>query len=246
MASVNWVGVAGDHPRIRGEHDHAGVQREKRGGSSPHTRGARPGCLPRPHESRIIPAYAGSTTTPSARGRARWDHPRIRGEHDPMRSRTSCSAGSSPHTRGARRRLVGDRRGGRIIPAYAGSTAATTAARMNRADHPRIRGEHDAASAGHLHVGGSSPHTRGAHGQDSRQDLPLRIIPAYAGSTGTGRVRRGLWGDHPRIRGEHRLQGMPVHPDQGSSPHTRGAPGMTLDIESSYGIIPAYAGSTAS
>ena len=51
-------------------------------------------------------------------------------------------------------------------------------------DHPRIRGEHQAA---HVHphpAGGSSPHTRGAP-RDATQALGVgRIIPAYAGSTG--------------------------------------------------------------
>ena len=50
--------------------------------------------------------------------------------------------------------------------------------------------------------------------------------------------------DHPRIRGEHRLdipwpQGM-----QGSSPHTRGARRPSRPWGRARGIIPAYAGST--
>ena len=52
-----------DHPRIRGEHRPGRIQRQNRGGSSPHTRGA-PGTLrERFISGRIIPAYAGSTSS---------------------------------------------------------------------------------------------------------------------------------------------------------------------------------------
>ena len=52
-----------DHPRIRGEHRTAPNRSPKRSGSSPHTRGAlRDGRYPL-RLSRIIPAYAGSTST---------------------------------------------------------------------------------------------------------------------------------------------------------------------------------------
>ena len=50
--------------------------------------------------------------------------------------------------------------------------------------------------------------------------------------------------DHPRIRGEHaQLFGIDLL-DRGSSPHTRGAPGMGAVQKYRGGIIPAYAGST--
>ena len=201
-----------DHPRIRGEHRalvvsdvflvgiipaYAGsthddaMEMGMRAGSSPHTRGA------------PTPERAGTR-----RGR---DHPRIRGEHvaPARRPRQSdgiipayagstknyfslkpISAGSSPHTRGARSRV---------------------SARTPRGgDHPRIRGEHHCSPCGGVGVvgiipayagstscatplpqrhRGSSPHTRGA---------PERPI-------GTSPTRR----DHPRIRGEHRVDGAP-------------------------------------
>ncbi len=115
---------AGDHPRIRGEH-------LLRHGASPRRGG-------------IIPAYAGSTTlnmptrftfsgsSPHTRGaprrtacrtRRRWDHPRIRGEHEWTVLTRSQSEGSSPHTRGALRGYEQASDGTGIIPAYAGSTS---------------------------------------------------------------------------------------------------------------------------
>ena len=177
----------------------------------------------------------------------RWDHPRIRGEHliafcgltmipriipaYAGSTMITCSSvpgrkGSSPHTRGARRRA------GRRSP--------------RRRDHPRIRGEHSSRTNLHdaahgiipAYAGsttksvmpngktqGSSPHTRGAL---FRYHLFQAVIE-----------------DHPRIRGEHRkyplsfrksLWIIPAYagstllslthnlPCLGSSPHTRGAP----------------------
>ena len=114
-----------DHPRIRGEHFEVGVGQVLDGGSSPHTRGARPSpardALPRG----IIPAYAGSTF-PGADGRCRVrDHPRIRGEHVLSPIMGASDVGSSPHTRGARQLHPRQDLGTRIIPAYAGSTRPT-------------------------------------------------------------------------------------------------------------------------
>ena len=172
--------AAEDHPRIRGEHTASHGLRGASGGSSPHTRGARPRRTATFSRRRIIPAYAGSTRpVRSQRSRCR-DHPRIRGEHP--RNAIVCPSreGSSPHTRGARRWTRHDHR---IIPAYAGSTpSGTTLGGISR-DHPRIRGEHAwPARASAVRVG-SSPHTRGALTQRAFVDPLLRIIPAYAGST---------------------------------------------------------------
>ena len=111
------------------------------------------------------------------------DHPRIRGEHYLPKEADIFEGGSSPHTRGAR---IGDAApldGDGIIPAYAGSTYRIGLSGGASQDHPRIRGEH-----GHLEVAvdpiqGSSPHTRGAHGDTAALAAAPGIIPAYAGST---------------------------------------------------------------
>ena len=71
----------------------------------------------------------------------------------------------------------------RIIPAYAGSTSVEFLDSEGHEDHPRIRGEHPVDEVGELGEGGSSPHTRGAPRSCSERDSPIRIIPAYAGST---------------------------------------------------------------
>ena len=152
------------------------------------------------------------------------DHPRIRGEHLVTCISDAKRAGSSPHTRGARRGSNRPPRYRRIIPAYAGSTGRGGGPRSNPRDHPRIRGEHAALASQAHSIAGSSPHTRGAR--------RLRII------------REGNNGDHPRIRGEHRLRVPERLFGNGSSPHTRGALCLAPRNPCRRRIIPAYAGST--
>ena len=214
-----------DHPRIRGEHGPGRTRLGPFSGSSPHTRGARPleanGC----EKTRIIPAYAGSTSIASPTKSASSDHPRIRGEHDVYDMVTARGRGSSPHTRGAHceKRHIFYRHG--IIPAYAGSTDRVLAAVGSVLDHPRIRGEH--ASIG------------------SVMEDACRIIPAYAGSTARPRVTSRGTEDHPRIRGEHSTDTPGAFDRAGSSPHTRGARSDRAGFVGGRGIIPAYAGSTS-
>ena len=93
-----------DHPRIRGEHVPDVLTDSVTEGSSPHTRGAH-GRENRHARGRgIIPAYAGSTHAPAFFILALRDHPRIRGEHQKRVCVHLVNVGSSPHTRGARRR----------------------------------------------------------------------------------------------------------------------------------------------
>ena len=235
-------------------------------GSSPHTRGARPPVVENQVARRIIPAYAGSTSVPRHTTRTAADHPRIRGEHVFLSSLGGLSPGSSPHTRGARVEVGVLRVAGGIIPAYAGSTpwfgrgsimatwiipayAGSTPSPegsiRRRTDHPRIRGEHLTTATAAEKTSGSSPHTRGARGELEDLGAAVRIIPAYAGSTARIGGRSWRSPDHPRIRGEHNLGEECSREGTGSSPHTRGAPGVDDVGLQGRGIIPAYAGSTS-
>ena len=151
-----------DHPRIRGEHDTFLSTHRNDPGSSPHTRGALRGSVSGAERAGIIPAYAGSTPDHTRSGVPLRDHPRIRGEHLRRIRPAFVRGGSSPHTRGARHASPRQAVGGRIIPAYAGSTVVPIPGETLAWDHPRIRGEHlRDAGAGCLSAG-SSPHTRGA------------------------------------------------------------------------------------
>ena len=214
----------GDHPRIRGEHDDRVLGAVRLAGSSPHTRGAPEepiGVIP---GIGIIPAYAGSTSSPA--------------------SRRMVTPGSSPHTRGAPAVMGCWPSARRIIPAYAGSTRPEFLRGQGVEDHPRIRGEHDARSVQGPFDSGSSPHTRGARRLGGPRDRGAGIIPAYAGSTAQRIAVDGAPPDHPRIRGEHTAPANGTIFADGSSPHTRGALALGDHVGVGPGIIPAYAGST--
>ena len=152
-------------------------------GSSPHSRGTRTLIVPEPTENGIIPAFAGNTKRLQIMTHTREDHPRIRGEHPRLLHLSCMPSGSSPHSRGTRRRNINHFGKFRIIPAFAGNTGDNIAAASNFRDHPRIRGEH--------------------YGNFSFVMELLGIIPAFAGNTNyLFSYFRYLW-DHPRIRGEH-------------------------------------------
>ena len=96
------VAGMGDHPRSRGEYPCPSNWKAPR--------------------SRIIPALAGNTLangpgTPFSR-----DHPRSRGEYQSLAGRDPWFQGSSPLSRGIRRRGTPNPGNRRIIPALAGNT----------------------------------------------------------------------------------------------------------------------------
>ena len=217
-----------------------------RRGSSPHTRGARLRQTSTPGPERIIPAYAGSTASSHFAERTCWDHPRIRGEHNPIKPPIGDDMGSSPHTRGAPAEPAAVALGRGIIPAYAGSTSGAHRDGSPVRDHPRIRGEHTEYWCLGYAKYGSSPHTRGARRCHYVGPPADRIIPAYAGSTGSTSSAGVSPKDHPRIRGEHATNLKPTSTKRGSSPHTRGAREGCESNVAGRGIIPAYAGSTTS
>ena len=127
---------------MRGEHDLFAQALDGRTGSSPHARGALVLGLRGVRHLGIIPACAGSTSSGPYARPFRWDHPRMRGEHEFEPMPDVEALGSSPHARGARQPGSRYPRYTGIIPACAGSTGRTSAAGRARTDHPRMRGEH--------------------------------------------------------------------------------------------------------
>ena len=77
-----------------------------------------------------------------------------------------------------------------------------------------------------------------------RGNLHPGIIPACAGSTAVMVNILSDLGDHPRMRGEHRVPKNCSITVLGSSPHARGARAAHLVPAALLGIIPACAGST--
>ena len=171
-------------------------------------RGARSSHRHLDGETGIIPAYAGSTVIGIIASFNHWDHPRVCGEHLFSPLTNHAHPGSSPRMRGAR---AGDRAHGRetgIIPAYAGSTPGRKTSAGRRRDHPRVCGEHISVTPKTSALMGSSPRMRGAQVVKLKDSIKDGIIPAYAGSTSSTAGAAAAARDHPRVCGEHLLDGF--------------------------------------
>ena len=177
------TGRRGDHPRVRGEHRRGSYGVRTGSGPSPRARGARHPGTTTGQGPGTIPACAGSTPARSLSCALRWDHPRVRGEHQAMGGVDLGPRGPSPRARGARARHVPHAGEAGTIPACAGSTPLPVTRSMPGGDHPRVRGEHVWRALVVAFTTGPSPRARGS------------TTPSAAGT-------RPTW-DHPRVRGEH-------------------------------------------
>ena len=232
------------HPRSRGENHHSRRARGPWLGSSPLTRG-KPTCPARTTRTlRLIPAHAGKTVTVRELVSKERAHPRSRGENlavDRFRERFE---GSSPLTRGKRKRLPLDDLGTRLIPAHAGKTRSRPPCPASSQAHPRSRGENAALDKEGAGVEGSSPLTRGKLGIGPSSSVMRRLIPAHAGKT---LVVVEWWNAsraHPRSRGENFVADYAAFKGWGSSPLTRGKLPMVTALASAARLIPAHAGKT--
>ena len=154
------------------------------------------------------------------------------------------AAGSSPLTRG--KRLGHNNRRGAygLIPAHAGKTAQAANPDYPREAHPRSRGENTRWHRRARAHSGSSPLTRGKRKAKAVAKDAGGLIPAHAGKTVMVRPLDWSAGAHPRSRGENIRGPRPRNPDRGSSPLTRGKPGIMTCPRWSTGLIPAHAGKT--
>ena len=209
---------------ISGEHVATSIPKIPMVGSSPRGRGTREesnrGCL----GHRIIPAWAGNTQSSPLSLASLLDHPRVGGEHGDGCVYRLSGAGSSPRGRGT----LGDTRlapgRDRIIPAWAGNTAAFLSAASFSSDHPRVGGEHDLFHFPSLISYGSSPRGRGTPDTLPLCVRPGRIIPAWAGNTTSPAPVSFVVADHPRVGGEHIVSATEYNKPYGSSPRGRGTP----------------------
>ena len=153
-------------------------------------------------------------------------------------------SGSSPLSRGIRRRDQETRHRVGIIPALAGNTAAPHWRSFRRPDHPRSRGEYSVMVSFLPQRGGSSPLSRGIRrSRGGRADV-VRIIPALAGNTWTAWSTPIRPRDHPRSRGEYDSVPAMLSRREGSSPLSRGIRAVLAVCFEVAGIIPALAGNT--
>ena len=219
MPPVGWA-----HPRSRGENSTSRSWALPSTGSSPLTRGKRPG--PPEIESRLglIPAHAGKTTASPGESAARPAHPRSRGENLVEDCSPFVIAGSSPLTRGKRGRHRCHKLLDGLIPAHAGKTDDHNRGRDYPRAHPRSRGENALGITTCTPAPGSSPLTRGKLDSVVWISYLRWLIPAHAGKTAAQVVG---------------LDGI-----KGSSPLTRGKQILVLLYPAEGGLIPAHAGKT--
>ena len=172
-------------------------------GSPPLTRGPRASLPSTISSTRITPAYAGTTSTPSRARTASPDHPRLRGDHSIVFIERCARHGSPPLTRGP---LDSDGlvpQNLRITPAYAGTTAPRDEVTTVIPDHPRLRGDHNQYRTSNTRPTGSPPLTRGPPFYPTVGNSFYRITPAYAGTTRWPPSPPRWSSDHPRLRGDH-------------------------------------------
>ena len=236
--------LARAHPRSRGENIVDRIKPALTDGSSPLTRGKQIVLVGREIAHRLIPAHAGKTRLRVRRRRARWAHPRSRGENLVGEQDIPVEHGSSPLTRGKHVCRDCSLVGLRLIPAHAGKTRPLGDGKTGRAAHPRSRGENVACGAGAGGAGGSSPLTRGKLGTALPVALGDGLIPAHAGKTVDGPGTMFQQPAHPRSRGENSPMSTPKSAPSGSSPLTRGKLGCPLRTDQGRRLIPAHAGKT--
>ena len=134
--------------------------------------------------------------------------------------------------------------GGGLTPACAGSTPAQGACSARSGTHPRLRGEHPAASSAAVTVRDSPPLARGAPRDALPDERQVGLTPACAGSTGHEHAGAGAVRTHPRLRGEHMNRDWHTLTVTDSPPLARGAPSRRAHRDRLVGLTPACAGST--
>ena len=171
------------HPHSYGENYTSVRSPLPSGGSSPLMQGKQSDGLVMAIHERLIPDHAGKPSSGSRRASGGRAHPRSRGEDEYLKRGSFISPGSSPLTRGKRRkdRLRLTRLG--LIPAHAGKTVESCRSRPEWRAHPRSRRENPQSFLAKIAVMGSSPLTRGKRQDAVRLLVAVRLIPAHEGKT---------------------------------------------------------------
>ena len=205
-----------------GENEYCNHYHNPKTGSSPRGRGKLIHPLSSTNQPRLIPAWAGKTSRGWFVGWEGGAHPRVGGENVCVLVAWLVCGGSSPRGRGKRVRHQGGLPFLRLIPAWAGKTSALQSVAGFYAAHPRVGGENEETLRPRTFAGGSSPRGRGKHPVEDRCELPLRLIPAWAGKTLCTNFCKGIHKAHPRVGGENYLS-LPFFTFfTGSSPRGRG------------------------
>ena len=179
-----------DHPRACGANSASDWVEAWRTGSSPRMRGKQRVPVRLQRFRRIIPAHAGQTRAGCVWRRPGPDHPRACGANAMRPKPVGPKLGSSPRMRGKRLELAGSERVRRIIPAHAGQTRLRMTRHSSAPDHPRACGANCVGTLEYRCQTGSSPRMRGKLIISRGHGHALRIIPAHAGQTCSGKSPR--------------------------------------------------------
>ena len=175
----------GAHPRVGGENGGDVVGFGAVGGSSPRGRGKQDIAAARERGQGLIPAWAGKTHLQVVRRPLRGAHPRVGGENGMGGMTRRTRLGSSPRGRGKPCVLLPDRSIERLIPAWAGKTPGRAGGYAGFPAHPRVGGENSLSQVTSNLKVGSSPRGRGKLVHVPGVRWPRRLIPAWAGKTGS-------------------------------------------------------------
>ena len=133
-----------------------------------------------------------------------------------------------------------------LIPAWAGKTSSSRANRGRSSAHPRVGGENVMRPGRGAKPPGSSPRGRGKRKSNSYVLGVRGLIPAWAGKTSLVRWAIPSRWTHPRVGGENWHVPSWTASPPGSSPRGRGKHKYVGYRGGRPGLIPAWAGKTAS
>ena len=194
--------------------------------------------------ARLIPTHAGKTARCRSALTRPWAHPHSRGENVGGGQGVDTCVGSSPLTRGKRRRGLPSRLRCRLIPTHAGKTSMISTSGTGSGAHPHSRGENSQDDRPPPSFPGSSPLTRGKLNAREFQRVRERLIPTHAGKTVCSNDCGGPAQAHPHSRGENELSEKVAHNAPGSSPLTRGKLLQEEGRSVNDRLIPTHAGKT--
>ena len=232
------------HPRVGGENRRLPLLGPRVRGSSPRGRGKRRASAFWLNVGGLIPAWAGKTMGGLSTRCDIGAHPRVGGENATAIFENLNSIGSSPRGRGKRRGGVSPGHGDRLIPAWAGKTKQRRRLLGGERAHPRVGGENSLSDTTNTLSIGSSPRGRGKRQPFTPLDAGERLIPAWAGKTGSAANARSWRTAHPRVGGENALTVEKLENGAGSSPRGRGKHQEFARSVPSGRLIPAWAGKT--
>ena len=201
-----------DHPRACGEKSGAASCICFHKGSPPRMRGKAAALPCGLVVSGITPAHAGKRSCSPDDVGDFGDHPRACGEKRCILQQLRVVKGSPPRMRGKAPLPSGAFSMGGITPAHAGKSFSARWPARAALDHPRACGEKSMVCPRSGPGTGSPPRMRGKARPQQLQGFRLRITPAHAGKSESGKPSTANHtGSPPRMRGK--VQIKPECPD---------------------------------